>query len=112
MGIIAKRPIANAIWGAEKARDSYSSDYFTRAERMASLGPLAEAPDDGVLLALGFCLAHDAVDTAIAGTRNPDHLRQNLEWMSERLPLQASVVEELHRRFEQFADDHDWRQRS
>jgi aryl-alcohol dehydrogenase-like predicted oxidoreductase len=112
MGIIVKRPIANAIWGAEEARDSYSSDYFERAKQMASLGPLPDAPEEGVLLALGFCLAHDAVNTAIAGTRNPEHLRQNLEWVEERLPLQASVVAELHRRFEQFADEKDWRQRS
>jgi aryl-alcohol dehydrogenase-like predicted oxidoreductase len=112
MGIIAKRPIANAIWGAEKARGSYSSDYFERAKQMASLGVLPDAPDDGVLLALGFCLAHDAVSTAIVGTRNPEHLRQNLEWVKEQLPLQAGVVAELHQRFEQFADDQNWRQLS
>jgi aryl-alcohol dehydrogenase-like predicted oxidoreductase len=112
MGIIAKRPIANGAWGASKAPSGYSAAYFERAEQMASLGAIPEAPDQGVLLALGFCLAHDAVTTAIVGTQNPEHLRQNIEWVAERLPLSASVVEDLYRRFEQFADEEDWRQLS
>jgi aryl-alcohol dehydrogenase-like predicted oxidoreductase len=111
MGIIAKRPIANAVWGAEKAKSSYSAPYFERAEQMASLGPISGAPDHGVRLALGFCLAHDAVSTAIVGTSDLEHLRQNIEWVTEQQLVPASVVEELHRRFEEFADGEDWRQR-
>ncbi len=112
MGIIAKRPIANAVWGAEKPQSSYAGSYHDRAEQMASLGPMPDTPDHGVLLALAFCLSHDAVATAIAGTRNLDHLRQNIEWASDNVSLSPSAIEELYRRFEQFADDENWRQLS
>lgn len=112
MGIIAKRPIANAVWGAREARSAYAAAYFARAQKMASSGAIAGAPDNGVMLALGFSLAHDAVDTAIAGTRNLDHLRQNIRWLEEQFPVPETVVAELHRRFEQFADEEDWQQLS
>ena len=112
MGIIAKRPIANGAWGAKRAPSEYAAAYFERAQAMQSLGPIEGAPDNGVLLALGFTLAHDAVDTCIVGTRNPDHLLQNIEWVQSVLPLSASVVEELHRRFEALAADREWVQLS
>jgi aryl-alcohol dehydrogenase-like predicted oxidoreductase len=58
-------------------------------------------PEDPILLSLGFTLAHDEVDTAIVGTRNPEHMRANIERVENELPLSEEVVEELHRRFDE-----------
>ena len=112
MGIIAKRPIANGAWGASSAPSSYAADYFKRAQAMAALGPIPETPDHRILLALGFTLAHEAVDTAIVGTQNPEHMRTNIAWVENRLPIAPEAVAALHERFERLAEDRNWRQLS
>jgi aryl-alcohol dehydrogenase-like predicted oxidoreductase len=99
MGVIVKRPIANAVWGANGG--SGRQAYRERAAHMADLGPLEGAPQDPIALALGFTLAHAEVDTAIVGTRNPEHMKSNLAIVENPLPLPDQVVEELHRRFDQ-----------
>ncbi len=99
MGVIVKRPIANGAWGASSSPSGYADQYFRRAEALQKMGPLPEAPPDRIELALGFTLAHDAVDTAIVGTRNPDHMEANLRMVDGGLDVSAWAVEELHRRF-------------
>jgi hypothetical protein len=101
MGIIAKRPIANAAWGAPQSSGPVREWYRQRARAMLAMGPIPEAPQDPILLALGFILAHEAVDTAIVGTGNPDHMKANTELVENALPISAKVVQELHRRFGQ-----------
>jgi len=101
MGVIAKRPIANGAWGVSKSPSDYAAEYFGRAREMAALGPIPGAPENRILLALGFTFAHDQVDTIIVGTHNPRHMEANLEWVKTDLPIAAEAVEELHRRFEQ-----------
>jgi aryl-alcohol dehydrogenase-like predicted oxidoreductase len=111
MGIIIKRPIANGAWGAEHSpsRDmrynpKYSDEYFRRAQLMAETGPIPDAPEDRVLLAMGFVFAHPEVDTAIVGTRNPDHMAANIRMVENDLPISTKAVEELHRRFDVLGD--------
>ena len=99
IGVIIKHPIANVVWGAHRSPTSSLEDYFERAQAMASLGPIPRAPDDPILLALGFVFAHPEVDTAIVGTRSLSHLRANVDLL-KRLPIPADAVEELHRRFD------------
>ncbi|MBN1246325.1 MAG: aldo/keto reductase [Anaerolineae bacterium] len=112
MGIIVKRPIANGAWGATAAPSSYAAQYFQRAQEMAALGPLPKAPDHRILLALGFVFAHDPVDTFIVGTRNPDHMRANIELVNSRLPIAGETADELRSRFDQLGVEQDWRQLS
>jgi aryl-alcohol dehydrogenase-like predicted oxidoreductase len=95
MGIIVKRPIANGAWGAAKS----PSGYFERSQKMLGLGELPEAPDDRILLALGFTLAHDEVDTAIVGTKTPKYMQKNVEMLGQ-LPISETAMAELYRRFE------------
>ena len=109
MGIIAKRPIANAAWGATRPPSAYARPYFERAKTMREKGPLPEAPDHRIWLALGFTLAHDAIDTAIVGTRNPRHMQMNVDWVEHAAPLASEAVEALHRRFDELGDD--WEQK-
>lgn len=110
MGIIAKRPIANGVWGAPKCPSDYAAPYFERALALAGAGPIPQAPENGILLALGFVLAHEQVDTAIIGTHDPQHMRTNIAWVETALPIAQEAVEELHRRFEQM--DRDWMQQT
>ena len=115
MGIVAKRSIANAVWGAREDPAAYpniphySEAYFRRAQEMLALGPVPGAPEDRILLALGFTFARPEVDVAIVGTLNPAHMASNLE-LVERGPLiDAATVEELYRRFDRLGGD--WEQR-
>jgi aryl-alcohol dehydrogenase-like predicted oxidoreductase len=101
MGIIAKRPIANAAWGAPESSDQVREGYRQSAQAMLEMGPIPKAPRDPILLALGFVLAHEDVDTAIVGTRNPEHMKANIELIENELPISQEVVEELHHRFSQ-----------
>ena len=110
MGVIVKRPVANGVWGADKAPSEYAAKYFERAEKMRAMGPIPAAPANGVLLALGFVLAHDPVDTAIVGTLNPAHMRSNIAWVNTRLPIAEEVVSELYRRFELSSEGESWMQ--
>jgi aryl-alcohol dehydrogenase-like predicted oxidoreductase len=99
LGIIVKRPIANGMWCASRSFNTYTDDYFERARIMAKAGPIPGAPENRIMLALGFTLAHEEVDTAIVGTCNLNHLRANAAWLENELPIAPEVVEELQRRF-------------
>ena len=110
MGLIIKRPIANGAWGAQNSPSEYAAEYFRRAGIMQQDGPLPAAPDNRIWLSLGFTLAHAAVDTVIVGTRNPAHMRSNIEWVNSLPPLSAQTVDELHHRFAQHDDG--WEQRT
>lgn len=108
MGIIVKRPIANRAWGAQTAPSEYAAEYFRRARAMQDGWSLPDAPADPVALALGFTLAHDAVDTAIVGTANPDHMAANLALVEGSLPVSPRAVQALWERFDE--QGADWRQ--
>ena len=105
MGIIAKRPIANGVWGALASSRPYTDDYFKRARVLAGMGRIKGAPGDTVLLALGFVLAHPAITTAIVGTSNPDHLLANIRSVESGLSLRPDVLEELYDRFDLVGGD-------
>jgi aryl-alcohol dehydrogenase-like predicted oxidoreductase len=105
MGVIIKRPIANATWGASTSAGGTRARYRDRAGKMADMGPIPSAPEDPILLSLGFTLAHEEVDTAIVGTRNPEHMKSNIELAESQLTIPEQVVRELHRRFDQLGYD-------
>ena len=111
MGIIAKRPIANAVWSKALAGESgegqggTSGERLRRASAMVEMGPLSGAPEDPIALALGFVLAHSDAHTSIVGTRSHDHMLANIRSVEEHLPIARDVVEELHRRFDQIGRD-------
>lgn len=108
MGIIVKRPIANTVWLAAKSPSRYADEYFTRAQEMAELGTLPGAPTDRILMSLGFVLAETAVDTAIVGTRSPENMRKNIDWVNNQLPVNITPVVALQQRFIHL--EQNWRQ--
>lgn len=110
LGIIAKRPIANAVWGRIAVEGYYSTDgiaeqLLERARLMQGVRPLDGAPEDSIELALGFVLAHEQVDTAIVGTRNPEHMLANIRMVEKSLPLEGTLVAELHRLYDEVGSD-------
>jgi aryl-alcohol dehydrogenase-like predicted oxidoreductase len=110
MGIIIKRPIANGAWGVDKSPSDYADEYFARAQKMAALGPLPKTPENRIILSMAFTLAHPEVDTLIVGTRNPAHMRTNIQWVTEGIALAPETLAELHHRFEML--DEGWEQKN
>ena len=91
LGVIAKRPIANAPWRfAERPVGNYAELYW---ERMQALdydpGELSWAE-----LALRFTAYAPGVHTAIVGTAKVENLRRNLE-LAEHGPLPAEVLQHI-----------------
>ena len=116
MGVIAKRPIANAVWGVARREGragdvtGYGAEYFKRALEMTEKGPINGEPDDPITMSLGFTFAHPEISTAIVGTANPAHMSSNIELVKSGANIPAGVVEELHRRFDDLGGG--WAQRT
>jgi len=100
VGIIVKRPLAGAAWGAMSSPRPEFDECFERYRAMSEMGPLAAAPHDPLLLALNFVLAHPEADTAIVGTRNPLHMQENLQRMDQCVVLTQELLDELYSRYE------------
>lgn len=94
MGVIAKRPLANAFWRfTHQPRGDYSEAYWKRWQDMGlSLEmPMAE-------LALRFSAFAPFVHSAIVGSTNLHHLYQHVESLSKG-PLPAEILSQLHQAF-------------
>ncbi|PZC43665.1 MAG: hypothetical protein DK302_001291 [Chloroflexi bacterium] len=105
MGVIAKRPIGNGMWGrafkkSDHYEDTVAKSLRVRAEKIQSLGPIKTEPENHILAALGFVLHHPQIHTAIVGSRNPKHVKSNIDMVNEQLPIASEYVEELHKRYE------------
>ncbi len=113
IGVIVKRPIAGATWGMAKAgadssRRGYDNTYLQRSLKVQAEGPVSGEPEDPVIAAMGFTLAHPEVHVAIIGTKNPRHMTSNIESLGDALSIDAEFVDGLHDRFAELDDD--WRQ--
>jgi aryl-alcohol dehydrogenase-like predicted oxidoreductase len=105
MGVIAKRPIANAAWrwASESECPAYPLPYFRRLKKLSFdflTGP------DAVGIALRFTLAQPGVSTAIVGTKNPERWSQNAALLAAG-PLPQSEVEAIYSRWKAVAEA-DW----
>jgi aryl-alcohol dehydrogenase-like predicted oxidoreductase len=98
VGVIAKRPIANAAWKARAEQpgfyQEYSEVYADRLSRMnvspADLGFEGEPSQLWPEIALRFTMSIEEVHTAIIGTTNADHARANLAAVARgALPREA-----------------------
>src|SRR5712692_8011112 len=76
MGVIAKRPLANAAWRyARKPAEPYYQAYWSRLRALDF--PFLRNPEAGAATALRFTLAVAGVHTAIVGTATPERWSQN-----------------------------------
>jgi aryl-alcohol dehydrogenase-like predicted oxidoreductase len=102
MGVIAKRPLANAAWRyAEKPANTYHLPYWERL-RALDFDFLRGDPRQAVAVALRFTLGVPGVDTAIVGTTKPGRWRENAELL-EAGPLPPEQFEKIRARWRQVA---------
>jgi aryl-alcohol dehydrogenase-like predicted oxidoreductase len=81
LGVIAKRPIANAAWRhPEQPKGDYAEPYWLRMREMA------QEPEDWLDTAIRFTAFAPGVTSCIVGSRNLEHLAQ-LAKAIERGPL-------------------------
>jgi aryl-alcohol dehydrogenase-like predicted oxidoreductase len=103
MGVIAKRPIANAAWRyPHKPENAYHQTYWERLRKLDYdflEGDMAEA----VAVALRFTLSVPGVDTAIVGTTKPGRWRENATFL-EAGPLSAVQFDRIRERWREAAD--------
>lgn len=101
LGIIAKRPLGNAVWRYQSRPDGHGHAlYYDRFLRMQPL--IAEM--DPAELAIRFAAYAPHVSTVITGTTNPHHLIRNIEWINCG-PLPESVISELMESFGKLGQD-------
>ena len=100
MGVIAKRPIANAAWiGRRPASDWYSRPYYDRLKKL-DYDFLSAA--NSVEVALRFTLSTPGVHTAIVGTTKPGRWEQNAKAASAG-PLPTALYEKIRARWRSVA---------
>ena len=97
LGVIAKRPVANAPWRfADCPRGDYAEEYWWRWKTM-DLDPHGLEWQE---LALRFTAFTEGVHSCIVGTRNLSHVLQNIAIL-QKGPLPAGQYEEIRAAFKQ-----------
>jgi aryl-alcohol dehydrogenase-like predicted oxidoreductase len=103
MGVIAKRPIANAAWRYEqKPANAYHHTYWERLRKL-NYDFLHAAMTEAVSIALRFTLNVPGVATAIVGTTRPGRWRENAALLAAGL-LPQEPFEAIRRRWHEVAD--------
>jgi len=105
VGVLAKRPIANAAWKTHDRPGHYGGyvqPYVDRLAKMkldpAQLGFPGDAERAWPELALRFTLSQAGVNTAIIGTTSPENAQLNIEFVT-RGPLPADIVQKIRGAF-------------
>lgn len=100
MGVIAKRPIANAAWKEQhKPIDSYHHVYWDRLSKLHYDFIRQRPLEESIARALRFTLTVAGVHTAIVGTAKPERWAQNAK-MAEAGPLPAIEFEAIRERWD------------
>lgn len=101
LGVIAKRPIANAPWRfVDRPSGNYAELYWERLQALE----LDPGDMDWAEFALRFTVYAPGVHTAIVGTAKLAHLRRNIEAAS-RGPLQAEALQGIDRAWRAVGSD-------
>jgi aryl-alcohol dehydrogenase-like predicted oxidoreductase len=106
MGIIAKRPIGNAVWKHTSKPEPYHQPYWERLPKL-NYEFLKGDFQNAVSIALRFTLAVPGVHTAIVGTTQPDRWRQNADLLIKAGLLEQRQFDEIRARWKSVAGP-DW----
>ncbi|MCA9290182.1 MAG: aldo/keto reductase [Phycisphaerales bacterium] len=114
VGVMAKRPIANAAWKDLDTQpgmySNYAATYTARLKRMGLTPKSCGVDDAWASFALRFTLAQPGVHTAIIGTTNAAHVEGNVR-AATAPALDAGVVAKVRASFrvaEAAAEDGPW----
>jgi len=101
MGVIAKRPVANAPWKfSEQPHGNYCEEYWLRMKKMNIQSDL-----DWNELALRFSVFTYGVDSCIVGTTNSEHLKHNAE-IIQKGKLPDDLIHQIRESF--MINDNNW----
>jgi aryl-alcohol dehydrogenase-like predicted oxidoreductase len=107
MGVIVKRPIANAAWrhGKQPPGDWYTRPYWDRLQKL-DYDFLHRSAEDAAVIALRFTLGTLGVTSAIVGTTRPERIAQNIAHAGAG-PLPPAEYEAIRARWRTVAPP-DW----
>ncbi len=101
IGVIVKRPIANAVWlGSWFTTDSYGRPYARRLRKLRY--PFLKRKEESIATALRFTLTTPGVHAAIVGTKRPSRWEQNAA-LAAQGPLPADEYEAIRTRWHEVA---------
>jgi aryl-alcohol dehydrogenase-like predicted oxidoreductase len=100
MGVIAKRPIANAVMAQRQSRGGYGSEYWRRLQKLDYEFMKGR---DAIATALRFTLSVPGVHTAIVGTARPGRFEENARHL-EAGKLPAADMKAIRARWSDVAD--------
>jgi aryl-alcohol dehydrogenase-like predicted oxidoreductase len=104
MGVIAKRPIANAVWRSADSVNDYTRPYHDRLTVLDY--PFLAEEAQATATALRFTLSVPGVHTAIVGTTRPERWKQNAALLNDG-PLSPEKFEAIRARWQAVAQP-DW----
>jgi aryl-alcohol dehydrogenase-like predicted oxidoreductase len=103
MGVIVKRPIANAAWRAGRRPDNpYHHVYWDRLQRL-DYDFLRRPPAESIATALRFTAAVPGVHTLIVGTTRPGRWRENAAGLGDG-PMPPAEFEAIRARWRAVAE--------
>jgi aryl-alcohol dehydrogenase-like predicted oxidoreductase len=103
LGVIAKRPVANAAWkSGHKPIDSYHHEYWERLRKLNYHFVDQLDLQSAVAIALRFTLSVPGVHTAIVGTAKPERLQENIA-LIDKGALDDELFESIRDRWEEIA---------
>lgn len=105
MGVIAKRPVANAAWKHASAPEEYYVPYWERFKKLGYDFTKA-GMDDAMSTALRFTLSVPGVSVAIVGTQKPGRWQENAKIVAEG-PLDQKAYEAIRAQWKKVAKP-DW----
>ena len=104
LGVIAKRPIANAVWrNSEKPDDTYHHAYWDRLQKL-NYSFLKKSIEEATAIALRFTLSIDGVASAIVGTTKPNRWQENAKYVAEG-KLSPEEFNEIREIWNEVADE-------
>ncbi len=108
VGVIAKRPIANAVWRHDaKPSDSYHHEYWDRIQKL-KYEFLGKSLEESIATALRFTMTIPGIDTMIVGTTKPGRWSENAKYISEG-NLSGEEFAAIHQRWHEVGGE-DWKQ--
>jgi hypothetical protein len=104
LGIIAKRPIANAVWRhSAKPADSYHHEYWDRIQKL-KFDFLNKSLEEATAIALRFTLTIPGIDTMIVGTTKPKRWQENAKYIAQGTLLDENY-DAIRERWREVADE-------